>query len=114
MPSSLGSDAPLTDRRTAAGRRAATERRGGDRRQGLTLVTAERRAGQDRRRPAERRSVAERRAEESAIEHIRHAFKLIAQVADADQLDDEQRRDLDAALFRLRFAIDRLEAGRAL
>ena len=29
--------------------------------------------------------------------------------ADARELDDEHRRDLDAALFRLRFALDRLE-----
>jgi hypothetical protein len=31
-------------------------------------------------------------------------------VADATELDDEHRRDLDAALFRLRFALDRLES----
>jgi hypothetical protein len=112
VPSSLGSDPPLTDRRTAAERRAVTERRKADRRQRMMLVTVERRSGKDRRGSAERRSVAERRAEESAIEHLRHAFQLIARVADADQLDDEHRRDLDAALFRLRFAMDRLEAGR--
>lgn len=110
MPAPRGSDAPLIDRRTAAERRAVTERRNGDRRQSLMVVTVERRSGTDRRRSAERRSAADRRAEASAIEHIRHAFKLIAKVADAEALDDEHRRDLDAALFRLRFALDRLES----
>jgi hypothetical protein len=113
MPPPLGNEAPLLDRRTAAERRAETERRNGERRQTLIAVTVERRSGKDRRRSAERRSAAERRAEGSAIEHIRHAFKLIARVADADALDDEHRRDLDAALFRLRFAMDRLELGGA-
>ena len=51
----------------------------------------------------------ERRGQESAAEHIRNALQLIAEVADARELDDEHRRDLDAALFRLRFALDRLE-----
>ena len=104
----------LADRRAASERRNGTERRGGERRQGLALVPVERRARKERRgkgerRAAQRRSRAERRAEESAAEHIRNALQLIAQVADADELDDEHRRDLDAALFRLRFALDRLE-----
>jgi len=81
----------------------------------LTLVTVERRAGKDRRQHPERRAGGrrggqERRGEESAAEHIRNALQLIAEVADARELDDEHRRDLDAALFRLRFALDRLEA----
>ena len=72
----------------------------------LTLVTVERRAGKDRRQHPERRAGGrrggqERRGEESAAEHIRNALQLIV---------DEHRRDLDAALFRLRFALDRLEA----
>jgi len=104
----------LADRRAASERRNGTERRGGERRQGLALVPVERRARKERRgkgerRAAQRRSRAERRAEESAAAHIRNALQLIAQVADADELDDEHRRDLDAALFRLRFALDRLE-----
>ena len=104
----------LADRRAAAERRTGKERRSGERRQGLILVTAERRdrkdrRGKDERRAAQRRSRAERRAEESAAEHIRNALQLIAQVADSHELDDEHRRDLDAALFRLRFALDRLE-----
>ena len=107
----------LADRRAAAERRTRKERRSGERRQGLTLVAVERRARNDRRakgerRAAQRRSRAERRAEESAAEHIRNALQLIAQVADSHELDDEHRRGLDAALFRLRFALDRLEPPR--
>jgi hypothetical protein len=34
---------------------------------------------------------------------------LIAHVAEIDALDDEHRRELDTAIFRLRFALDRLE-----
>jgi len=33
----------------------------------------------------------------------------VAYVAESGVLDDELRRDLDAAMFRLRFAIDQLE-----
>jgi len=81
------------------------ERRGGsDRRRVIVEVTDNRRSDTDRRQD-------ERRASETAGEHIRNALVLITQVADSDKLDDEHRRDLDAAMFRLRFALDRLERG---
>ena len=107
-------EASPTDRRAPPDRRRGTERRNGDRRHMLALVTVERRSGSDRRRNPdrrgdERRTGPERRGEESAAEHIRNALQLIEHVADSHQLDDEHRRDLDAALFRLRFALDRLE-----
>ena len=103
-----------SDRRAPPDRRRGTDRRNGDRRQMLALVTVERRSGMDRRQNADRRAeqrrtASERRSEESAAEHIRNALQLIEHVADSHQLDDEHRRDLDAALFRLRFALDRLE-----
>src|SRR5438876_5247322 len=114
VPSSRRNDAPPADRRAPADRRSGTERRNGDRRSTLALVTVERRSGDERRQHAERRATGrrggqERRGQESAAEHIRNALQLIAEVADARELDDEHRRDLDAALFRLRFALDRLE-----
>jgi len=37
--------------------------------------------------------------------------ELIWHVAQSSDLDDKFRRDLDAALCRLRFALDRLESG---
>jgi hypothetical protein len=99
---------PLANRRVLTDRRAAEERRSGDRRFTLVVVEVERRAGADRRGARQRRGT-ERRAQETASTHMRHALQLIAQVAESDALDDELRRDLDAALFRLRFALDRLE-----
>jgi len=79
-------------------------RSGSDRRRVIVVVTENRRSGTDRRQQ-------DRRAPESVGEHIRNALGLITQVADSDELDDEHRRDLDAAMFRLRFALDQLERG---
>jgi hypothetical protein len=89
------------DRRTRADRRATAR---GDRRQVAVLVPAERRSGQDRR------GGAERRTPESVAEHIRNALQLLTNVAESGTLDEESLRDLDAAMFRLRFALDRFEA----
>ena len=87
------------DRRLPTERRAAT-----DRRRVVTIVVQERRSG------VERRAQPERRAPESAGEHIRNALQLLTNVAESGTLDEESLRDLDAAMFRLRFALDRLEA----
>ncbi len=88
-----------------ADRRLTTERRGPtDRRRVVTVVVEERRSGVERRAPPERR------APESAGEHIRNALQLLTNVAESGTLDEESLRDLDAAMFRLRFALDRLEA----
>jgi hypothetical protein len=84
-------------------RRQTGDRRGNQRRQVVTVVVTERRTGDDRRAADDRRSA------ETAAEHIRNALQLVTHVAAAAGLDDEYRRDLDAALFRLRFALDRLE-----
>jgi len=87
------------DRRLSTDRRASTERR-----RVVTIVVEERRSGVDRRAPPERR------APESASAHIRNALELLTNVAESGTLDEESLRDLDAAMFRLRFALDRLEA----
>ena len=88
-----------------ADRRLPTERRASsDRRRVVTVVVQERRSG------VERRAQPERRAPESAGEHIRNALQLLTNVAESGTLDEESLRDLDAAMFRLRFALDRLEA----
>jgi hypothetical protein len=65
---------------------------------------------EERRSDVERRGQPERRAPESAGEHIRNALQLLTNVAESGTLDEESLRDLDAAMFRLRFALDRLEA----
>jgi hypothetical protein len=87
------------DRRLTTDRRAPT-----DRRRIVTVVVEDRRSGVERRAPSERR------APESAGEHIRNALQLLTNVAESGTLDEESLRDLDAAMFRLRFALDRLEA----
>ncbi len=88
-----------------ADRRLTTDRRApGDRRRVVTVVVEDRRSGVERRAPPERR------APESAGEHIRNALQLLTNVAESGTLDEESLRDLDAAMFRLRFALDRLEA----
>ena len=42
-------------------------------------------------------------------EHVRNALQLLMSIVDAGEMDDEVRRDLDAAIFRLHFAIERLQ-----
>jgi hypothetical protein len=91
-------EASSADRRRRAERRAVAERR-----QAAQLVPSERRVGQDRRTGAERRS------NQSAGELIRSALELLTNVAEAGTLDEDSLRDLDAAMFRLRFALDRFD-----
>src|SRR5437879_4170376 len=95
--------APPGPRRTVTGVRGEPRPRP-DRRRIVTVVVEERRSG------VERRAQPERRSPESAGEHIRNALQLLTNVAESGTLDEESLRDLDAAMFRLRFALDRLEA----
>ena len=89
-------------------RRGAQDRRTKERRR-LTLVPSEeRRTGEARRRPGDRRASPEVRDAETAEEHVRNAVQLLMTIAETDSLDDEVRRDVDAAIFRLHFAIERL------
>jgi len=92
-------------------RRASPGRRGVDRRQGIVLVPVERRTGRDRRLVSERRVKLARHGGETPEEHLRNALQLLANVAESGKLDDELQRDLDSAIFRLRFAVERLEGG---
>jgi hypothetical protein len=89
------------DRREGADRRSANPPK-------LTLVPVERRSGVDRRQ-TDRRTTPDRRRYESAEQHIKNALQLLGNLAGAGVLDDEMQRDLDSAMFRLRFAVDRLE-----
>ncbi|HYT83683.1 MAG TPA: hypothetical protein VEK86_09535, partial [Gemmatimonadales bacterium] len=59
-----------------------------------------------------RRDGTERRGPDSIGEHLRTALQLLADVVESGALDDESLRNLDTAIFRLRFALDRFEAGR--
>jgi len=89
---------PLSNRRAVTDRRAPE-----DRRQVVVRVPVEQRSGTDRR------SGNERRASQSLGDQIRGALELLTNVAESGTLDDAGLRDLDAAVFRLRFVLDRFE-----
>jgi hypothetical protein len=90
-----------------ADRRRAEERRSAeDRRRGVVHVPVEQRGG------TERRGGVERRGSQSVDELIRSALELLTNVAESGSLDEESLRDVDTAVFRLRFALDRFERRR--
>ncbi|HUK21396.1 MAG TPA: hypothetical protein VLV45_07550 [Gemmatimonadales bacterium] len=95
------------DRRDSSDRRSGADRRS-DNPVGLALVPVDRRGGTDRRK-SDRRVVPDRRRPVSPEDHIRNALELLGQVSDGAGLEEELQRDLDSAIFRLRFALDRLE-----
>ncbi len=92
---------------TPADRRLVPDRRTlADRRRIVRVVVEERRAG------AERRGDAERRGADAPGDHIHNALQLLTNVAESGTLDEASLRDLDAAMFRLRFALQRIERAR--
>jgi len=95
-----------TDRRSQPDRRVL-----GDRRKAAADAPSADSPVGDKRRVKARRSGAERRSNETVEEHLRNALQLLSNIAETGSLDDEARRDLDAAMFRLRFAVDRLRFG---
>ncbi len=90
-----------TDRRLVPDRRTVA-----DRRRVVRIVVEERRYGADRRAPAERRGA------DAPGDHIHNALQLLTNVAESGTLDEASLRDLDAAMFRLRFALHRIERAR--
>jgi hypothetical protein len=92
---------PFPDRRGAENRRG-TE----DRRRIVVRVPVEQRTGTDRR------GATERRGPQGVDELIRGALELLTNVAESGSLDEESLRDVDTAVFRLRFALDRFERRR--
>ena len=106
------SGSPVPERRASSERRLSLERRLLDRRSGETPqppATGERRLS-DRRSGGDRRASVERRLSlQSADDQIRGALKLLTVVADGSVLGEQQRRSLEAAMLRLRFALERIE-----
>lgn len=89
------------ERRRSAERRMLLERRSGVPRDA---------ALPERRRFLERRSGQERRLTiRSAEDQIHDALRLITQVVEAGHAGEEDRRTLEGAIVRLRFALERLE-----
>ena len=97
----IGSMESFADRRRAEDRRDPD-----DRRRDVVRVPVEQRTGTDRR------GGLERRGSQSVDELIRSALELLTNVAESGSLDEESLRDVDAAVFRLRFALDRFERRR--
>jgi hypothetical protein len=91
----------FTDRRGAEARRGPE-----DRRRIVVRVPVEQRSIGDRR------GGTERRGSQSVDELIRGALELLTNVAESGNLDEESLRDVDTAVFRLRFALDRFERRR--
>ena len=85
-------------------RRDLDRRSGADQRVELTSVEVERRTS-DRRRGIERRL-----ALQSAAGQLQTAIGLLVQLADSASLSDDERRLLDTAVLRLRFAVERMES----
>jgi len=77
----------------------ANRRRGADRRSKDVLVEGERRSGSERRLQLE-----------SAAGQMQTVLGLLTQMAESRSLSDENRRLLDTAMLRLRFAIGRMES----
>jgi hypothetical protein len=83
-------------------RRDSDRRSGADKRVELAAVAVERRKS-DRRQGIERRL-----ALQSAAGQLQTAMGLLLQLADSASLTDEERRTLDTAMLRLRFAVERM------
>lgn len=83
-------------------RRDSDRRSGEDKRVELVPVTVERRKS-DRRLGIERRL-----ALQSAAGQLQAAMGLLLQVADSAALTDDERRLLETAVLRLRFAVERM------
>jgi hypothetical protein len=98
----------VPDRRGTQGETGGRERRSeteGD-------VPVDRRSGAERRKIGARRSAVERRLSlQSAMDQIHGALKLLTLVAESEpgRLNEEQRRELEGAMLRLRFALERLD-----
>ncbi len=110
-----GSDArSFADRRILLDRRAGVERREETPPPLTTGHLVERRLSGERRvfQGGDRRAGIERRLSiQSAEDQIRGAMKLLGQVVETGTLTDIERRELDAAMLRLRFAAERLAEG---
>jgi hypothetical protein len=91
------------ERRRSAERRALLERR-------LSIEREQQRPDDERRVNGDRRAGQERRlAVLSAEDQIHEALRLLTRVIDAGKTAESERRSLEGAMLRLRFALDRLE-----
>ncbi len=64
----------------------------------------------DRRRSDRRQGIERRLALQSAAGQLQTAMGLLLQVADSASLTDDERRLLETAMLRLRFAVERMSS----
>jgi hypothetical protein len=102
---------PTDDDHGASDRRHRGERRSGAERRVAPGGVRTPQAG-ERRRRVERRTGVERRLALPLNGQLRTVIELLFRVS-PDHLTDEDRRRFDAAIFRLRYAIDALENEQA-
>jgi hypothetical protein len=106
---------PDPERRLTMERRQVPDRRGtqGEAGGGERRSETEADVPVDRRSGAERRKIGARRSVQSAMDQIHGALKLLTLVAESEagRLNEEQRRELEGAMLRLRFALERLDEG---
>lgn len=101
----LSTDAPMSAREKER-RETPDRRRGAERRAESVSVPVERRSGHDRRSGLERRLASDRPADQ-----LRAALALLTRVVESGQLGADQMRVVEAAMLRLRFAVEQIEQG---
>jgi len=84
------------------------ERRDTDRRSGADQRVEPLPVGAERRKSDRREGIERRLALQSAAGQLQAAMGLLLQLADSASLNDDERRLLDTAMLRLRFAVDRM------
>jgi len=84
------------------------ERRDTDRRSGEDTRVEHVPVAVDRRKSDRRQGIERRLALQSAAGQLQTAMGLLLQLADSASLNDDERRLLDTAMLRLRFAVERM------
>ena len=84
------------------------ERRDTDRRSGEDKRIDHMPVSVERRKSDRRQGVERRLALQSAAGQLQTAMGLLLQLSDSAALNDEERRMLDTAMLRLRFAVERM------
>ena len=84
------------------------ERRDTDRRSGEDKRVEHMPVSVERRKSDRRQGIERRLALQSAAGQLQTAMGLLLQLSDSAALNDEERRMLDTAMLRLRFAVERM------
>ena len=97
------------ERRERAERRGRERRSGKERRTKSIPVQTERRSGTERRRGERRAGIDRRLTLQSGTAQMQAVLGILLQLAQSRSLNDEDRRLLDTAVLRLRFAAETMD-----